>query len=105
MGNNLESNEICNRFNCHYVSFYANMLHLIHTLNKQLPLGLLVVLLACGNSQTEEDQECIDPQQIDPNGVCIEIYDPVCGCNGKTYSNICYAETQGVTLYEKGACD
>jgi hypothetical protein len=35
---------------------------------------------------------------------CIEIYDPVCGCNNKTYSNACYAQAHGVSVSYSGEC-
>ena len=36
--------------------------------------------------------------------VCIEIYDPVCGCDDITYSNTCFAEASGVLRWTQGAC-
>ena len=36
--------------------------------------------------------------------LCIDIWDPVCGCDGTTYSNACYAHREGVNVAHDGAC-
>lgn len=38
------------------------------------------------------------------DGYCLQVVDPVCGCNGLTYHNTCEASKAGVSIAYRGAC-
>ncbi|MEC7876871.1 MAG: hypothetical protein VYE05_02645 [Bacteroidota bacterium] len=49
--------------------------------------------------------QCVDISKIVNDCIAIQIYDPVCGCNGFTYPNSAYALCHGVSDYKKGPCN
>jgi hypothetical protein len=48
---------------------------------------------------------CVDPGQISDTDDCGTTPDFVCGCNGETYINACYADAAGVITYTNGPCN
>lgn len=50
--------------------------------------------------------ECdADPVCMWRPDACLDVWDPVCGCDGNTYSNACYAAMAGVGVQYHDACD
>jgi hypothetical protein len=49
---------------------------------------------SCGGSGS-----CVERPQV-----CLALYDPVCGCDGQTYSNGCVASSYGQTVAAGGEC-
>lgn len=64
-----------------------------------LLLGITLIVISC----CKVDEPCVE--NIEEDCACIMIYQPVCGCNGKTYSNGCVAQCSGITDFTEGACE
>tara|TARA_B100000575_G_C23014796_1_gene584453 strand:- start:211 stop:438 length:228 start_codon:yes stop_codon:yes gene_type:complete len=75
-------------------------------MNKFISILLLnLFILGCNEKVTTNEKNCIDINKIEEDVACIEIYQPVCGCNNVTYSNDCYASRNGLTSWENGVCN
>ena len=60
---------------------------------------------SCVSATKVTNGSCIDSSLIDSNSICPTVYEPVCGCDGVTYSNSCDATIRGgVTSYVEGKC-
>lgn len=66
-------------------------------------IAILFIFLAVASCKPAKNQTCIDESKI-TNAPCTLEYNPVCGCDGKTYGNACKAEVSGVTSWKPGEC-
>jgi hypothetical protein len=59
------------------------------------------------DSYCMKDAGDCDGQGVCSVGVldCMDYYDPVCGCDSKTYGNACYAASEGMNVLHLGACE
>ena len=64
-------------------------------------LSFLFLITMC---EKDDDQSSCLEEPSSPDVACIEIYEPVCGCNDITYSNTCYATVSGVLTWTEGEC-
>jgi len=70
------------------------------------------VLPCSDGSPCPEDQYCaLEFNDCEGGGMCVAtpascpgLAEPACGCDGKTYSNVCYAQAAGVGILAMGEC-
>lgn len=60
----------------------------------------LVCLFEAGTCQTPKEPGRCQVAPVD----CPNAYEPVCGCDGETWGNQCFAERAGVSLLHSGEC-
>lgn len=63
-----------------------------------------IVLITILWIKTLNAQMCILPQMVDTSANCITLWQPVCGCDGITYSNSCEAQSNGISTWTSGSC-
>jgi hypothetical protein len=53
----------------------------------------------------ERSHGCGAPGNCAPRpDFCVQVFEPVCGCDGNTYSNACIAAMNGVNVQHPGRC-
>jgi hypothetical protein len=70
-------------------------------MNKYLSLWAMTGLVVLAASCTKSKCMATTP---DPDCICTMDYTPVCGCDGKTYSNACVAGCHGIKDFKQGEC-
>jgi hypothetical protein len=63
--------------------------------------SLAIVLFSC---KEVGQKDCIDKTKVSGGEMCTDQYAPVCGCDGKKYTNVCRAKSAGVTSWDEGEC-
>ncbi|WAC12424.1 Kazal-type serine protease inhibitor domain-containing protein [Dyadobacter pollutisoli] len=67
-----------------------------------LKLYHLLLLIIIGCSEKDLNRNCVEKTR--DNSGCYAVYNPVCGCNRKTYSNDCEARAHGMETFTAGGC-
>ena len=64
---------------------------------------LFLFLLLAAKQQLRA--QCIDSLAVQYGFYCDPRYEPVCGCDGFTYRNDCFARNTGLRTWNPGICD
>ena len=73
----------------------------------KLSLIIFLTFFVTSCAKDSDDINCVDEDLISQNigTICVEVYEPICGCNNETYSNECYARKAGIVSFVDGECN
>lgn len=57
-----------------------------------------------GHLYSADSDDCRPAENFETGRICQDVYEPVCGCDGETHGNACYAAAEGVDVAYSGQC-